>query len=177
MIYKQIYYTPNDFDNMLMTSNGKVLTGLCFIDSHEQTHQQIDCESKNLAIFKDTCHWLDIYFTGKQPNFMPTYEVENMTLFRKEVFDIMLSIPFGKVMTYGDIATKIAISHGIKKMSARAVGGAVGWNPLCIIIPCHRVIGANKKLTGYGGGMKNKIALLALEGNDLSQFSIPKEKI
>ena len=81
----------------------------------------------------------------------------------------MLSIPFGKTMTYGDIANQIAPKHGILKMSPQAVGGAVGWNPICIIIPCHRVIGAGGKLTGYGGGIKNKIALLELEGNDMSE--------
>ena len=75
-------------------------------------------------------------------------------------------------MTYGDIATKIAPMHGIPKMSAQAVGGAVGWNPICIIIPCHRVIGAGGKLTGYGGGIKNKIALLELEGNNMSEAKI-----
>ena len=79
----------------------------------------------------------------------------------------MLTIPFGKTMTYGDIASQIAKAHGIKKMSSRAVGGAVGWNPLCIIVPCHRVIGSNKNITGYGGGIKNKIELLRLEKNDI----------
>ena len=76
----------------------------------------------------------------------------------------MCGIPYGKTVTYGEIATQIAERHGVEKMSAQAVGGAVGWNPICIIIPCHRVMGANGKLTGYGGGIKNKIALLQHEG-------------
>jgi len=77
--------------------------------------------------------------------------------------DIMLSIPYGETVTYGEIAESIAKKHGIKRMSAQAVGGAVGWNPLCLIVPCHRVMGANGAVTGYGGGIENKIALLKLE--------------
>ena len=79
----------------------------------------------------------------------------------------MLSIPYGETTTYGDIAGSIAKERGIEKMSSRAVGGAVGWNPICIIVPCHRVIGSNRSLTGYGGGIQNKIALLKLEGADI----------
>lgn len=86
----------------------------------------------------------------------------------------MMKIPFGKTLTYGDIAKKIAAERGIEKMSAQAVGRAVGWNPVCIIVPCHRVVGSNGSLTGYGGGIKNKIALLRNEGIDVEKFSIPK---
>ena len=86
----------------------------------------------------------------------------------------MNTIPFGKTLTYNDIAKIIAKRHGIDRMSAQAVGGAVGWNPICIVIPCHRVVGANGSLTGYGGGIKNKIALLKNEGNDISKYFLPK---
>lgn len=86
----------------------------------------------------------------------------------------MNTIPFGETITYNDIAKIIAKRHGIKRMSAQAVGGAVGWNPICIIIPCHRVIGANRALTGYGGGIKNKLSLLKNEGNDISKYFLPK---
>ena len=86
----------------------------------------------------------------------------------------MSNIPFGKTLTYNDIAKLIAKDRGVSKMSAQAVGGAVGWNPICIIIPCHRVVGTNGSLTGYGGGIKNKIELLKLENNDMSKFFIPK---
>lgn len=88
----------------------------------------------------------------------------------------MKGIPFGQVITYNDIAKEIADSKGIKKMSAQAVGGAVGWNPICIIIPCHRVVGTNGNLTGYGGGIQNKIKLLEIEKHDISKFSMPKTK-
>lgn len=86
----------------------------------------------------------------------------------------MNKIPYGEIVTYNDIANEIAKIKGIKKMSAQAVGGAVGWNPICIIIPCHRVVGANGNLTGYGGGINNKIKLLELEKNDINSFTIPK---
>jgi methylated-DNA-[protein]-cysteine S-methyltransferase len=92
----------------------------------------------------------------------------------------MLKIPFGQIVTYGEIAKRVVeMRHGLslstRKMSAQAVGGAVGWNPICIIIPCHRVIGVKGNLTGYGGGMHNKIALLKQEGHDMNQFSIPNQ--
>ena len=86
----------------------------------------------------------------------------------------MNSIVYGEVVTYKDISKIIAEHRGIKIMSSQAVGGAVGWNPICIIIPCHRVVGINGSLTGYGGGIKNKIELLKLEGNDISKYHVPK---
>ena len=100
------------------------------------------------------------------PEFTPKYKINNITDFRKEVIDIMNLIPFGETITYNDIAETIAKKRRIKKMSAQAVGGAVGSNPICIIIPCHRVVGKNGKLTGYGGGIKNKEILLEHEQNN-----------
>ena len=85
----------------------------------------------------------------------------------------MNKIPWGEVITYGDIADGIAKKKGLSRMSSQAVGGAVGWNPICIIIPCHRVVGSNGSLTGYGGGISNKIKLLELEGHDMNDFIIP----
>ena len=164
MTFTNIYRTPDGFDDMVMSSDGEVLTGLRFINKQDQSKQTMDREEKDLSVFSDTKKWLDIYFSGRCPDFMPAYRIDCFTPFRKEVSDIMRFIPFGHSMTYGEIAALIAQKRGIRKMSAQAVGGAVGWNPLCIIIPCHRVLGANKSLTGYGGGIKNKIALLKLEG-------------
>ena len=103
------------------------------------------------------------YFSGKNPDFKPKYKIENLTPFREEVYHIMNSIPFGKTLTYSDISKIIAKNRGIKRMSSQAVGGAVGWNPICIIIPCHRVVGSNGNLICYGGGIKNKAALLTHE--------------
>lgn len=156
-----------------MKSDGKYLTGLWFEGSRDSSKHLGNYEEKTLPIFEKTKKWLDIYFTGKNPDFVPEYRIENLTPFRKQVVDIMNKIPFGKVITYNDIAKEIAKSRNIKKMSAQAVGGAVGWNPICIIIPCHRVVGTNGSLTGYGGGIKNKVKLLEIEGNDMSKFTIP----
>lgn len=159
MTFTSIYTTPAAFDNLQMTSDGNVLTGLYFVKSHSAA------ESNNaLPFFKDVSRWLDIYFSGREPDFTPDFRIDNATPFRKDVLDILNRIPFGKLLTYGEIAKSIAEKNGLAKMSAQAVGGAVGWNPIGIIVPCHRVVGANNKLTGYGGGIENKIALLRLEG-------------
>ena len=174
MIYKYKYQTPDNFSDILMNSDGEYLTGLWFEGSRDFSKHEINCQEKELSVFKETSKWLDIYFSGKEPNFIPKYKINNLTPFRKEVIDIMNSIPFGEVLTYSDIAKIIVKKKGIERMSSQAVGGAVGWNPICIIIPCHRVVGSNGSLTGYGGGIKNKVALLINEKNDISRFFIPK---
>lgn len=175
MIYKYYYKTPEGFSDILMNSDGEYLTGLWFNNSRDEAKHTLSCEEKMLPIFKETIKWLDVYFSGKNPDFTPKYKIANLTEFRKEVIDIMLEIPFGEVKTYGEIAEIIAKRHGIEKMSSRAVGGAVGWNPICIIIPCHRVVGSNNSLTGYGGGIANKVSLLKLENNDMNRYYIPKK--
>ena len=148
---------------MVMMSDGDVLTGLHFVGSRKVAEKCRDCEERDNPVFCETRRWLDEYFGGRVPDFTPSYRIDGMTPFRKYVIDAMRKILFGKTATYGDIAAAIAKKRGMKKMSAQAVGGAVGWNPICIIIPCHRVIGANGSLVGYGGGIKNKIALLEHE--------------
>ena len=156
-----------------MTGENGVLTGLWFAGSRDSAKHSAGCADGSFADFAETVRWLDLYFTGHQPDFAPPYRVDHLTPFRREVIDRMLRIPFGATTTYGAIAKDIAHAHGIPKMSAQAVGGAVGWNPICLIIPCHRVVGENGSLTGYGGGLPNKIALLALEGLDVERFSVP----
>lgn len=175
MVYKWVYKIPDGFDDMLMNSDGEYLTGLWFIGSRDASKHIVECEEKNLPIFKETSKWLDIYFSGKNPDFTPKYKIKNLTSFREEVSDIMNSIPFGETLTYYDISKIIAKKRGLKRMSSQAVGGAVGWNPICIIIPCHRVVGSNGSLTGYGGGIKNKVALLTHEQNDMSKYFVPKK--
>lgn len=171
MKYLKIYNSP--LGDIYMTSDGEYLTGLWFKDSKDMQKHHDDYKEKDLKIFEETIKWLDIYFDGKIPNFTPKCKLENLTEFRKQVIDIMNKIPYGKTITYNDIAKEIAKTREIKKMSAQAVGGAVGWNPICIIIPCHRVIGKNKNLTGYGGGIENKIALLKIEKNNIDEFFVP----
>lgn len=162
MNYWMIYKTGLDFDDILLESDGIYLTGLTFIQDDD-----INITTSDLEIFRETIRWLDIYFSGKIPDFDLKYRLLNETPFRREVWDILNTIPYGKTLTYGDIAKIIAKNRNIKRMSSQAVGGAVGKNPLCIIIPCHRVIGNNNKIVGYAGGIKNKKALLKLENIDI----------
>lgn len=170
MIYEYIYNTPDGFDNIILNSDGESLVRLYFENSKNWDNFKVNCEMKELPIFQEVCCWLDIYFSGKTPDFIPKYKIDGLTSFRQEVIDIISGIPFGKTMSYKDIAEIIARKRGIEKMSAQAVGGAVGWNPIGIIIPCHRVIGANGNLIGYGGGIENKIALLDHEKNDAVRY-------
>ena len=116
----------------------------------------------DLCIFREATEWLDIYFKGDNPEFFPKIKPEG-TEFRHKVWDILLNIPFGQVITYGDIAKEL------KMDCAQAVGGAVGHNPISVIIPCHRVLGAKGKLTGYAGGLDKKIWLLKNEGYQLNE--------
>ena len=122
MIYKWIYKTPEVFSNLAMNSDGQYLTGLWFEDSKDSSKHKVDCEEKDLLIFRETSKWLDIYFEGKNPDFTPKHKIENLTPFRQEVIDIMNSIEYGNTLTYNDISKIIAKRRGIKKMSSQAVG-------------------------------------------------------
>ena len=174
-MYKYIYKTKGEFSNIILTSDGDYLTSLWFENSKDSNKHMMDYIEKELEIFKETSNWLDMYFSGKNPNFTPKYKLDNLSSFRKDVIDIMNSIEYGKTITYNDIAKIIAKKYGINRMSPQAVGGAVGSNPICIIIPCHRVVGSNGNLTGYGGGIKNKIALLKSKKVDMNKYFIPKK--
>ena len=168
MDFSRCYDSP--IGPLTLVSDGTALTELRLDGSKDSTETQ-----KNLPIFRETVRWLDIYFSGKEQDFTPPLNLRTSP-FRREVWEIMLTIPYGRTMTYGEIAKEIARRHGLAKMSAQAVGGAVGHNAIPIIIPCHRVIGANGNLTGYGGGIERKIKLLALEGIDLRGMFIPHQK-
>lgn len=168
-MYKWEYKTPEGYDNLIMNSDGTYLTCLCFKNSSDIKKLKENSKTKDLPIFKETAKWLDIYFSGQVPDFTPKYKIENLTDFRKEVIDIMNKIPYGKTTTYSAIAQEIATSRHISKMSSQAVGGAVGWNKICLIIPCHRVIGKNNELVGYGGGLKNKLLVLELEKESVNK--------
>ena len=165
MTFTGKYRTPDGFDDLLMNSDGEVLTGLWFVGSRGQSRHRLVCEERDLPVFRETRRWLDLYFSGTQPDFTPPYRIDGLTPFRRDVTDAVLAIPFGSTATYGGIAEVLARRRGLARVPARAVGGAVGWNPLCIIVPCHRVVGAAGALTGYGGGLRNKAALLRLEGS------------
>ena len=160
-----IYKYSSPIGSITISSNGAALTGLWF-DGQKFFAGSLSepYEEKILPVFEDTIRWLDIYFSGAVPDFMPELSVQS-TPFRKAVYDILLTIPYGQTMTYGEIAANLAHQMGKKKMSAQAVGGAVGHNPISIIIPCHRVVGADGSLTGYAGGLKRKQFLLDIERN------------
>lgn len=158
-MYQMIYQSP--IGKIKIQSDGVYLTGLSFQHKKDEI-TKVDSEI-DLPIFKKTVRWLDIYFRGEIPDFIPNYKLENLTPFRKKVIDILNEIPYGEVVSYQKIADQIRLESGREKMSAQAVGGAVGFNPICIIIPCHRVIGSNGSLKGYSGGVKTKEKLLELE--------------
>lgn len=161
MDYTWHYDSP--LGGITLASDGEALIGLWFdgqkyfADALDKEHQE-----KQLPVFDDTCRWLDIYFSGKNPDFTPKLNMRT-TAFRKKAWEIMLAIPFGQTMTYGEIAARIAREKGQNRMSAQAVGGAVGHNSFSLIIPCHRVVGTNGSLTGYAGGIDRKIRLLQME--------------
>lgn len=148
---------------ILLAADEVGLTGLWFYgakyfaDSLPKEHTE-----QRTAVLEQAEKWLDIYFGGIEPNFTPPLHPSGSD-FQLEVWDILLTIPYGKTVTYSEIAHKLAEKSGTAKMSAQAVGGAVGHNRISLIIPCHRVIGANGELTGYAGGIDKKATLLALE--------------
>ena len=168
-MYMKDYISP--LGKIIMASDGDALTGLWFEgQKYFSLFPRAEIPFSGLSVFDETARWLDVYFSGKAPDFTPTLRPSG-TDFRLLVWEILLTIPYGKTMTYGEIADRIARQKGLKRMSAQAVGGAVGHNPVSIIIPCHRVIGANGSLTGYAGGIERKRKLLAMEGA-LSQFKL-----
>lgn len=173
MYYVNKYCSP--IGDITLASNGKELTGLWFDEQkYFANNLPTKYKEKNLPIFEQTKKWLDIYFSGKSPDFMPPIAMEGISTFRKRVWEIMIDIPFGKTTTYGKIAKQIECETG-KRVSAQAVGGAVGHNSISLIIPCHRVIGTNGKLTGYAGGLNKKVELLKLEGANISNLTMPKK--
>lgn len=173
MTYICKYDSP--LGGITIASNGEAITGLWFEGQKyfgdTLSEQYVE---KKLPVFEEAERWLDIYFQGKEPDFMPPLLMET-TPFRKSVWEIMLEIPYGKTMTYGEIAERIANQKGIVRMSAQAVGGAVGHNSISLMIPCHRVVGTNGSLTGYAGGIDKKVKLLTLEKADMAGFFIPEK--
>ena len=161
MIYTYRY--ASQLGNITLASDGESLIGLWFDEQKHFPYNLVSESTKaELPIFTQTIKWLDTYFGGAVPDFTPQISLQT-TPFRKAVYEILLKIPYGHIMTYGEIANIIAEQKGIKRMSAQAVGGAVGHNSISIIIPCHRVVGTDSSLTGYAGGLDRKIKLLKLE--------------
>ena len=146
------YHCASPLGGITLSSDGDALTGLWF-DGQKYFADTLDLEhaEKPLPVFDETVRWLDLYFAGEVPDFTPKLYPRG-SAFRRRVWDMLLTIPYGHTMTYGEIAQKL----GCK--SAQAVGGAVGHNPISLIIPCHRVLGANGSLTGYAGSIDKNAA-------------------
>ena len=160
---------------LAISGNGQALTGL-WIENQKYFADTLSEEmvEEDLPVFQEAREWLSIYFFGKEPDFTPPLAPKGSE-FRQAVWRILCEIPYGKVITYGDIAKQIAKETGKEHMSAQAVGGAVGHNPISIIIPCHRVVGSDGSLTGYAGGISKKVQLLQIEGTDMENLYVPKK--
>ena len=173
MQYTSHYSSP--IGTILLAADEIGLTGLWFEgQKYFALYLDKEHEEKELPVFEKTKKWLDIYFSGKEPDFSVPLHFTG-TKFQNEVWEILCSIPYGQTMTYGEIAKRLAGKRGILRMSAQAVGGAVGHNEISIIVPCHRVVGTNGSLTGYAGGIDKKVKLLTLEKTDMKQLFIPKK--
>ena len=162
------HHYDSPIGSITLASDGKAITGLWFDDQKYYADTlDIDHEEKPLPVFDDADKWLDTYFSGRDPGFTLPLAPRG-TDFRKEVWKILEEIPYGKTVTYGQIADRITASRKSGKTSARAVGSAVGKNPISLIVPCHRVIGSDGCLTGYAGGVDKKRWLLEKEGIKVS---------
>lgn len=161
MHYINHYHSP--LGTILLAADDTGLTGLWF-EGQKYFAQGLDkeTEEKEFSVFQTARRWLDVYFSGQAPDFQVPLHFQGTT-FQKEVWKILLSIPYGETTTYGAIAKQLAAKRGLPHLSAQAVGSAVGHNKTSIIVPCHRVIGADGSLTGYAGGIWRKEKLLALE--------------
>ena len=166
---------PSPLGTITLVSEGSNIVGLRLAVHRFFEAAVKDCveENPDLPVFVTTKKWLDAYFAGKNPAISEVPLAPAGGEFRQTVWSLLCEIPYGQCTTYGEIAKKMAVRMNRKSMSGQAVGGAVGHNPISIIIPCHRVVGSNGSLTGYGGGIKNKVKLLELEGVDMSGFFIP----
>ena len=171
MYYICKYGSP--LGGITLASDGENLTGLWF-DGQKYFADNLpeQYEEQDLPVFAQAKQWLDVYFSGREPDFTPPLSMTGISPFRRRVWEIMLTIPYGRTSTYGEIAAQIAAETG-KRVSAQAVGGAVGHNSISLIIPCHRVVGTSGSITGYAGGVDKKIALLKMEGADISKLFIP----
>lgn len=164
MHYLSYYKSP--LGEIVLSASNQGLSGLWFVgQKYFALYFDKEYIYQEIPLFADVKRWLDIYFSGKEPNFsLPLHFTGSP--FQNEVWKILSQIPYGRTTTYGQIAKQVAIKRGVSKMSAQAIGGAVGRNKISIIVPCHRVVGVNGNLTGYAGGIEKKIALLQLEGID-----------
>lgn len=173
MTFLQHYNSP--LGGILLAADEIGLTGLWF-DGQKYFARDLPAEhvEQNTPVLSEAKRWLDIYFTGRKPDFTPPLHPIG-SVFRQAVWEILLQIPYGQTTTYGEIARQLAAKLGLPRMSAQAVGGAVGHNEISIIIPCHRVVGTSGSLTGYAGGIDKKVKLLELEHTDMTELFVPEK--
>lgn len=167
---------PSPLGDLALACHESALVGLWLTrEEAEAATCAADVEEKpDAPLLKLAKGWLDAYFAGKRPGSGEIPLDPQGTEFRKQVWQLLCAIPYGEYVTYGELARELARARGKERMCSRAVGGAVGRNPISVIIPCHRVMGAGGRLTGYGGGIDRKVRLLELEGVDTSGFSLPR---
>ena len=171
-IFTQHYTSP--LGGMLLAADERGLTGLWFDgQKYFGGHLPAVHTERQTPILAQTKRWLDLYFTGKKPDFLPPLHPDG-SAFRQAVWALLLQIPYGQTTTYGALAKQLAAKLGRPRMSAQAVGGAVGHNEISILVPCHRVVGTGGSLTGYAGGVDKKKALLELEGVSMEGLFVPK---
>ena len=174
MICTTEYASP--LGTITLACDGEAIVGLWFNgQKHFGSILPKQTTQAEHPLFAEAARWLNVYFSGREPDFLPPLRCDS-TPFRKQVCEIMLTIPYGKTMTYGEIAAEVAGQRGLASMSAQAVGGAVAHNPISLMIPCHRVVGTNGSLTGYGGGITRKVKLLKLERADMHGLFVPKKE-
>lgn len=173
MHYTSIYKSP--LGEMLLAADDCAIVGVWFKSEKYYAYcLNRENQPKETPIIKELKNWLNLYFQGKMPEFtLPIHMIG--TDFQVKVWNILLEIPYGTTTTYSEIARKIAENKGIERMSAQAVGTAVGRNNISIVIPCHRVVAVNGSLAGYAGGINKKIELLKLEGAYKNEFFVPKQ--
>ena len=177
MFYKTDYNAP--IGRMMIVSDDTRIVGV-WLEGQKYFGGVIGedlLRQDDLLVLQEAKSWLDRYFAGNKPQISELPLAPRGNAFRQAVWRILCAIPYGEVVTYGDIAKEIARQRGIKTMSAQAIGGAVGHNPISVIIPCHRVVGVNGNLTGYAGGLEVKIKLLTHEGVNMEKFFRPIERM
>lgn len=175
MYHSTTYPSPVGVMTLACDGHGDSLVGL-WLEGQKYYGEPIPesmRENNGMPVFDAVKRWLDRYFAGKKPGICELPLAPAGSGFRQEVWRILCEIPYGQVITYADIAKKMAMRMDTDRLSSQAVGGAVGHNPISIIIPCHRVVGSNGSLTGYAGGLATKATLLQWEGVDMSRLFIP----
>ena len=168
MTYTTHYDSP--LGGMLLAADEEGLTGVWF-EAQKYFAAKLSPEHAEgeTPVLAEACRWLDVYFSGGEPDFTPKLHLVGSD-FRQAVWALLLKIPYGQTTTYGALAKQLAELNGGKRVSAQAVGGAVGHNPISVIVPCHRVVGSDGSLTGYAGGVDKKMRLLTLENSGAAQL-------